>query len=230
MGVDPNGDFFLLREDGDSCFGIEGMKKVSAVLNEGVKVAFAIVGKRLVIWGWWRWLALLGVLAIAVGAYLVGSRMASLRNLGYLGVAVITFTSSASIILPVPGFAAVYAGGGLLNPYLVGLIAGLGEALGELTGYLAGFAMGKGVMENRPGFQRLEGWVRRGGWVVVFLASSVPNPLFDIIGVASGGLGLPVTRFFLACWAGKTLKALAVALLGAWSLDMLLQLAGRFWG
>ena len=54
---------------------------------------------------------------------------------------------------------------------------------------------------------------RYGMWAVFGLAV-IPNPLFDIVGIVSGVLRIPVWRFFFACWAGNVIKATAIAFAG----------------
>jgi len=49
----------------------------------------------------------------------------------------------------------------------------------------------------------------------VFVFSAIPNPLFDLAGAAAGTLKMPVIKFFLACWAGETVKMTFFALGGS---------------
>jgi uncharacterized membrane protein YdjX (TVP38/TMEM64 family) len=152
-------------------------------------------------------------------------RIKGLGQYGYLGVFLISLMGNATVVLPAPSLAAVFAIGSVLNPVLVGLAAGVGEALGELTGFLAGYG-GRAVVEDRAAFQRLERWVGRYGLIVIFVLSVIPNPLFDLAGIAAGMLRFPLWQFLLSCWAGKTLKTMAFALAGAQSADFLLRLLG----
>jgi len=145
-------------------------------------------------------------------------QLASLSRLGYLGVFVISLLGNATVVLPVPSLAVVYAGGSVLNPLVVGLVAGLGEPIGELTGYMAGYG-GSAVIENRERFEKLKGWMQRRGFLTILVLSAIPNPLFDIAGMAAGVLHFPVAQFLAACWLGKTVKAIAIAYLGALSLS-----------
>jgi len=52
--------------------------------------------------------------------------------------------------------------------------------------------------------------VRRGG-LALFILAVIPNPLFDIGGIAAGSLGYPISKFFLWVGLGKTIKFLIVA-------------------
>ena len=137
---------------------------------------------------------------------------------GYLGVFLISLIGNATVILPVPSFAVVLAGGAVMNPVLVGLVAGVGEPLGELTGYLAGYG-GRAVIEDRARYERISYWMRRRGFLTLLILSAIPNPFFDIAGITAGMLRFPVLKFLLACWLGKTAKALVLAHLGYLSLD-----------
>jgi len=166
-------------------------------------------------------LALSISVAITVVVVHFADSLRNLAGLGYLGVFAVAVLSNATVILPVPGIAVVFASGGVFNPLLVALIAGVGEPLGELSGYLAGYA-GSPVIENRELFTRVRGFMEKHGFLTLFVLSAVPNPLFDLAGITAGMLHVPVGRFLLACWLGKTVKSLAVAYLGNLSLGRLI--------
>jgi uncharacterized membrane protein YdjX (TVP38/TMEM64 family) len=57
-------------------------------------------------------------------------------------------------------------------------------------------------------------WTRRYGLWVILVLSIVPNPLFDLAGIAAGALRVPVRHFLLVCWVGKTVKTTAFAFAG----------------
>jgi len=101
------------------------------------------------------------------------------------------------------------------------------EPIGELTGYLAGYA-GRAVIEDQRTYAKIMGWMQghhyRTGYAIIFVLSVIPNPLFDMAGIAAGALKLPVGGFLLSCWLGKTLKAIAVAFAGAGSIRLLERL------
>jgi uncharacterized membrane protein YdjX (TVP38/TMEM64 family) len=102
------------------------------------------------------------------------------------------------------------------------LAAGTGGALGELSGYLAGFS-GQAVIENTKVYDRIHPWVEKfGGWAI-FLLAVIPNPFFDIAGVAAGIAKLSLRRFLLACWLGELIKMSAFAYAGFYSLDWLIN-------
>jgi len=173
---------------------------------------------------WWQRhsgqvLALASALAITVAIVVFREQLVALRGLGYVGIFLVGILGNATVIFPVPSLAIVFAGGSVLNPLLVGLVSGVGEPLGELTGYLAGYG-GSAVVQDGPRFQRIKLWMERRGFLTLFVLSAIPNPVFDLAGIAAGAVRFPVGRFLLACWLGKTLKGVVVAYLGSLSVDL----------
>ena len=158
---------------------------------------------------------LLGVLPLAlITGYIVVAKpnLDHLSGYGYAGVFGLMLVSNATVFLPMPGLAAVAAAGMVWNPLLVGLAGGLGGAVGELAGYLAGYGVHGYVEAGRARWlQRIKGAVQRYGFPGLVLLASIPNPFFDIVGVAAGSLAYPPWRFFLAIAIGNSIKCAMVA-------------------
>ena len=95
--------------------------------------------------------------------------------------------------MPVPALAITCGAAAFLNPAAVAIIAGLAGTIGELTGYFLGYS-GSDVVRQGRLYQRIETWMRRRGWLLLFIISAVPNPLFDIAGIAAGVLRYPLWR------------------------------------
>ena len=141
-----------------------------------------------------------------------------LQGYGYLGVFLINVVGSGSLFFPVPGLAVAFMGGGLhFNPWLVALFGAAGSTIGEITGYLAGYG-GQVLAEKSKRYVQIENWMRRHGDITVFVMAAIPNPLFDMAGLASGSLRFPLWRFLLAAFLGKIVKYTVVTFLGALSL------------
>jgi len=164
------------------------------------------------------------VLALAGTAFLVYQRL-DLTQIGYGAVGLTALVASGGLIVPVPALATACAASAFLNPMFIGLIAGTGETLGELTGYYLGYS-GRGVIQNGRMYQRLEGWMRRRGWLVMFLLSLIPNPIFDVAGIAAGALRFPLWKFLGVVWVGKLLKFLIIAYSCTYSIEWLTGLFG----
>ena len=127
-----------------------------------------------------------------------------LGNYGYPGAFVISVILNGTILFPVSNVAVMIGLGATLPlPWLVGVAGGFGAAFGEMTGYLAGRS-GRGLLARSKVYIRVEGWVKKWGWLAVFIMAIVPF-VFDVVGIIAGALRMPVWRFFIACWLGRTI-------------------------
>ncbi len=154
-------------------------------------------------------------LAIILASWLLRDALPALQSLGYVGIFLVGVIGAASVVaLPAPTLATVCVGATLLhlNPIAVGLAAGAGESLGEVVGYLVGMGSQTFLSKGKT-YLRVHGWVQRRGGLALFVLALVPNPLFDLAGLAAGALRFPVYRFLLWVWAGKSLRDVAVATL-----------------
>ena len=169
-----------------------------------------------------RILAVLVVVGITVYIYSIRDRVEEYAVYGYPGIFMIALLTNATVLLPAPGVAVVYAMGGILNPLGVAIAAGIGGALGELSGYLAGFS-GQAIVERADLFERVQPWVQQYGPWAIFVLAAIPNPLFDTAGIAAGMLKMPIRYFLLACLAGQLIKMGMFAFAGYYSLNWLLN-------
>lgn len=166
-----------------------------------------------------RWITLLGVIAVIITLFVFRNQLQKLQEFGYLGIFLISIAANATIIIPLPGVAITTAMGAVFNPLGVALASGLGASLGEISGYLAGFS-GQGVAERSDKYQRLIRWMEAHqnlAYGVILLLAFIPNPLFDLAGMAAGALRLPLWKFLIACAIGKILKMLLFAYAGYYS-------------
>ena len=161
-----------------------------------------------------RILAFLFVVGISIYIYSVRDKAEQLAAYGYPGIFLLSLLAYATVLLPAPGVAVVFTMGGVFNPFYVALAAGAGAAIGELTGYLAGFS-GQAVIERTNVYQRLSKWMSQNGNLTVLVLSAIPNPFFDLAGVAAGALKMSPRRFLFWCWVGETIKMLLFALAGS---------------
>ena len=151
-------------------------------------------------------LAAAGIVAVAV---LLHDRL-TLSQAGYVGVGLTALLASGGLVLPVPALAAVCAASAFLSPLFIGLIAGVAETVGELTGYFLGYS-GRGVVSQGSLYRRLEGWMRRRGWLLLFVLAVIPNPVFDLAGVSAGALRYPLASFLGVVLVGKLIKFMSLA-------------------
>ena len=151
----------------------------------------------------------------------IGGIAVAASGAGYLGAFLVSVVSNGTIILPMPGIIVLFALGASLNPWLVGLTAGVGGAIGELTGYAAGFS-GRRILRNNSFYIRAVGWLRKWGVWVIFLFTITPLPL-DVVGIAAGALRFPIWKFLVVCALGKAILYTGMAFAGKWGWDQVVD-------
>ncbi len=181
---------------------------------------------------------LLGIVGIVITLLMAGAVVyywewvRALEGYGYFGAFAISILGGATIIVPVPMLAVVFALGGVMDyTWLVGIANGLGETLGALTIYMTGYGGGAAFYGSKHGkiqsaYERLMQLMEQRGSLVLFLLAAVLNPFFYPAALAAGALRLGVRKYFLICFAGKTIKGLTVAYAGYWGLRGLLRMMG----
>ena len=198
-------------------------KSVTAILEERPENLPALKPARNFSTNILRILALVAVIGITLYIYSIRDHVEDFAAYGYPGIFLIALMANATVFLPAPGVAVVFAMGSIFNPLGVALAAGTGGALGELSGYLAGFS-GQAVVEKSQVYEKLSPWINKyGGWTILVL-SAIPNPFFDIAGIAAGIAKMPLWKFLLFCWAGQLIKMAIFAYAGAYSINWLEKL------
>jgi uncharacterized membrane protein YdjX (TVP38/TMEM64 family) len=162
------------------------------------------------------------VAGLSLFVFSIRERVEQFAALGYPGIFLVALLANATVFLPAPGIAIVFAMGSVFHPLGVGLAAGTGGALGELSGYLAGFS-GQAVVGKSQFYKRMQPWVKKFGPWGILVLSAIPNPAFDLAGVAAGALKMPIWQFLLFCWAGQLVKMTLFAYSGAYSLTWIMN-------
>jgi membrane protein DedA with SNARE-associated domain len=149
-------------------------------------------------------LALFAVVAITIYIFSIRARVDEFAAFGYPGIFLIALFANATVLLPAPGVAVIYAMGAIFNPLGVGLAAGTGGTIGELS--------------------RIRPWVDKyGGWAIMVL-SAIPNPFFDVAGIAAGVAKMPVLTFLIFTGIGQLIKMTLFALAGHYSVTFISNL------
>lgn len=172
-----------------------------------------------------RLLALLLVVGILAIVVIFRDQVQNLAAYGYPGIFLVAAIANATVFVPVPGVMVVFAMGAVFNPFLTALFAGLGAATGELSGYLLGFS-GQGLVEGSQRYERIFQWIKnhpRFRDLAVVVMAAIPNPFFDLAGIAAGTLKIPVLRFYFFCAIGSILKMLVFAYGGDTILNWLFE-------
>jgi membrane protein DedA with SNARE-associated domain len=146
---------------------------------------------------------------------------------GYFGCFFINVLTNGTFILPGFGIIITFTLGGVLNPAIVGAVAGIGEAIGAIGAYFTGYA-GRGLLRdnNSSIYLRFNNIIERHGSKAIFFVSAVLSPIFYPFAVFLGMVRFGWVRFFLATWAGRTVKSMVLAYLGYFGLRSILQWLG----
>jgi membrane protein YqaA with SNARE-associated domain len=163
----------------------------------------------------------LSVIGLCVLILSFQEEIEKLGEFGYLGSFLISLLANATIVVPAPGWAVVVALATILNPWLIGLSAGLGASLGQTTGYFLGYS-GRLALKDVTKHQRIINWMQHWGALVIFLFALIPNPLVDIVGAVAGILRFPFLKFLFFCALGTIPKYIFFALFGGWGLEFVL--------
>ena len=170
------------------------------------------------------------LMAMAVVYY--GESVQELQRYGYLGAFLISILGGATIIIPVPMLAVVFALGGVMKyTWLVGIAAASGELIGAVTIYITGRGAGKALNNSKHGkiqvaYDRLLSLMERRGSLTLFVVASVVNPFFYPAALAAGALRFGLKKYILIVLAGKTIKCMTVVYAGYWGLKGLFHAIG----
>lgn len=146
----------------------------------------------------------------------ISFKMKEFARYGYLGVLVANLLASATILIPAPAWAATIAAGAVLNPALVAIAASVGTAIGECSSYVLGYFGRSAILKNKSAiYLKAERWVKKYGIYTVPVLSFFPLLPFDLVGIASGALGLPFWKFIIAVWVGRVPRAFIESYFGA---------------
>ena len=170
------------------------------------------------------------LMAVAVVYY--NEYLRELQHYGYLGAFIISILGGATVIVPVPMLAVVFALGGVMpHTWLVGASAALGELIGALTIYMTGHGAGKALMNSKHGriqsaYDRLLGLMERRGSLTLFAVASVVNPFFYPAALAAGVLRFGLKKYIFIVLAGKLIKCMTVVYAGYWGIKGIFRAIG----
>ena len=174
-----------------------------------------------------------GVVALCVFFVYHWEYIIRFQRYGYLGLFLMTIVTGFSVPLPVPYMILTFTLGGVLHPALVGVTAGMGLSIGGTLLYLAGrggrrifpqfnlldpadeaYSSRMSRFLRRVKVPRMMDFAHRRGALAVFVLSVSPNPFFAPMAVSMGTMRFRFAKFFFACWAGSTVKTMAIAYCG----------------
>ncbi len=140
---------------------------------------------------------------------------------GYLGVFIISFIGSMSVIIPLPYTIVIFVLGSVLDPFFVAVSGGLGAALGEFSGYMLGYYGRKIVSKERR--RKMDYMVKlfgRYGPVTIFLFALTPLP-DDLLFIPLGVMRYPFLKAFVPALLGKMVMTFILAYSGQQSIELI---------
>ena len=149
------------------------------------------------------------------------------EQFSYLGVFVISFVGSVSVIFPIPYTIVIFFLGGVLDPFFVAISGGLGAALGEFSGYALGY-YGRSVV-NKERQKKMGYMVKlfdKYGPATIFIFALTPLP-DDLLFIPLGVMRYPFVKAFVPSLLGKTLMTFILAYSGQQSIDLILAVFGE---
>jgi membrane protein YqaA with SNARE-associated domain len=187
-----------------------------------------------------RWAYVIGSLGIvltvlmALAIIYFGDKVREMAQYGYIGAFFISILGGATVIIPVPMLAIVFALGSVMQyPWLVALSAALGELIGALTIYMTGQGAGRAISSSGSKHGRIQRaydkmlnlMVRRGA-LTLFIVTSVVNPFFYPAAFAAGALRFGLKRYIPIVLAGKIIKSFTVVYAGYFGLKGIFHAIG----
>lgn len=146
---------------------------------------------------------------------------------GYLGVFIISFIGSVSVIFPVPYTLAIFVLGSVLDPFFVAVSGGLGAALGEFSGYTLGYYGRKIVnKERRRKMDFMAKLFGRYGSITIFLFALTPLP-DDLLFIPLGIMRYPFLKAFVPALLGKMVMTFILAYSGQQSIELIKSIFGE---
>ncbi len=146
---------------------------------------------------------------------------------GYLGVFIISFIGSVSVIFPIPYTIAIFFMGTVLDPFFIAISGGLGSALGEFSGYALGY-YGRTIIseKRRKNMDYMVKLFNRYGPFAIFIFALTPLP-DDLLFIPLGVMRYPFWKAFIPALFGKTLMTFIVAYSGQQSIQIIKTLFGE---
>lgn len=159
-----------------------------------------------------------------------------LISIGPIGLFIAAIIGNATLFLPLPVDLIIvpvstidFFGLGILTPFILGIIVGIGASIGEFSGYFIGLAgiksfesMSKKEIKN---LNILKEKLQDVGIPLIAFFSFTPLP-FDLIGIAAGLAKYPKSKFFIGTLIGKIPRYTILAYAGYFGITFLIHLFG----
>lgn len=147
------------------------------------------------------------IITLSIAIFCTRDKIENVSNLSYLGIYLVCFLANSTVLLPAPSLMIAASCALIMNPFLVAVFAALGSSTGEFVGY----AFGTFTKDLSERFSIIVSKIAskvHSQTLLVFILAVLPLPLFDFVGIYSGGTKMNLLKFFVACFIGKFIKTL----------------------
>ena len=150
-------------------------------------------------------------------------------NNGYALTFFASLLGGTSIVIPFPYHLIIFtlAAGGL-NPFFLGILAGMGIFIGDSTSYFIGYT-GREIVTGRPQeiFKRFHGWVvKKPKWVLpifLFLYSSIIPTPNDLLVIPLGFARYPYAKVIIPLLLGSIVFNTLLAFAGLYGFEWVIN-------
>jgi len=151
------------------------------------------------------------------------SALSALGRMGYLGALLSGFLGASVPFFP--SYVLIPMLATQLNPFIVGVVSGIGAGVGQYLHYYIG--LGGRYLFSAEARSRFERWRGRfdkyGAWLVLAMAATPLTP-DDVIWIPLGLVGYPKAKALLAGILGKIILSLAYAYAGYYGWPLIDQI------
>ncbi|MHA1907877.1 MAG: VTT domain-containing protein [Candidatus Thorarchaeota archaeon] len=150
--------------------------------------------------------------------------------IGYPGAFIVSLIGNVTVLFPFPYIAVIFLLGGakvgpagpfFFDPWLLGIVGGIGATIGEMTGYLLGRGGSKFVKSDQSsGFLRFVQKYPRTTPIVLWFLAVTPFP-DDVLVIPLGIANYPWRNVLIPQFIGKTMFLIAIAWAGNLGLSWL---------
>jgi membrane protein YqaA with SNARE-associated domain len=187
------------------------------------------------------------IVSIIASVYLVKhwEYITMLEQEGLLGLFIISLFAGSPVPIPTPSMILTFTLGSILNPALVAFVSGFGNSVGQALVYWTGrgglvffksLGLSLKIDENSNSWiarfmrklrmPRMREFARRHVLWSVFVLGMYPNPLLMPIIMGMGAARYNFWKFYIVCWAGKTMESIVLSYLGYFGLRSILHYFG----
>ena len=143
------------------------------------------------------------------------------NDYGYYGAFLASLIGNLTVIIPTPYAFVITALGSSLNPFILGIVCGLGATIGEISAYYIGRAGRVALNDEQKKRVNIVNKLldKYGAWIlIIFAVTPLPD---DVLLLPMGVMKYDVKTILVNLLIGKTILALILAYAGHYSVGFI---------